>query len=299
MLLALGLRAATRVPQRNVNTVTTNVPGPAAPALRGRPADARVLPLRAAGRPRPRRASRSSPTTAGSTSASPATTTQAPGHRRALRGDRALDGASCWRQRKPRMDRRRAAAPRRQRRHATDGSRRSPRPVRDQDSVRAHDQPARGRSRRERHRFPEARPSGAPATSTRRSSEELDPSGVFPPLPRAPGPIAPGPAHRSGLVGRWRARRSRWSASGARSRRRASSRRADRPAPAARSGARCGRPGMTPRRWPTSRSRGGPRTTSTSSGRGPALRALGAARLHRAGQGRGDRAAVRRALRAR
>ncbi len=28
MLLGLGLRAATRVPQRNVNTVTTNVPGP-------------------------------------------------------------------------------------------------------------------------------------------------------------------------------------------------------------------------------------------------------------------------------
>ena len=28
MLLALGLRAATRMPQHNVNTVTTNVPGP-------------------------------------------------------------------------------------------------------------------------------------------------------------------------------------------------------------------------------------------------------------------------------
>ena len=31
MLLALGLRAATRMPQRNVNTVTTNVPGPQRP----------------------------------------------------------------------------------------------------------------------------------------------------------------------------------------------------------------------------------------------------------------------------
>jgi diacylglycerol O-acyltransferase len=31
MLLSLGLRAATRVPQRNVNTVTTNVPGPQKP----------------------------------------------------------------------------------------------------------------------------------------------------------------------------------------------------------------------------------------------------------------------------
>jgi len=31
MLLALGLRAATRTPQRSVNTVTTNVPGPQQP----------------------------------------------------------------------------------------------------------------------------------------------------------------------------------------------------------------------------------------------------------------------------
>jgi diacylglycerol O-acyltransferase len=31
MLLALGLRAATRMPQRSVNTVTTNVPGPQHP----------------------------------------------------------------------------------------------------------------------------------------------------------------------------------------------------------------------------------------------------------------------------
>ena len=31
MLLALGDRVATRVPQRNVNTVTTNVPGPQCP----------------------------------------------------------------------------------------------------------------------------------------------------------------------------------------------------------------------------------------------------------------------------
>ena len=31
MLLALGLRAATRMPQRSVNTVTTNVPGPQKP----------------------------------------------------------------------------------------------------------------------------------------------------------------------------------------------------------------------------------------------------------------------------
>ncbi len=51
MLLALGMRLATRAGQRNVNTVTTNVPGPAVPALRRRPADAPRLPLRA-----PRRA---------------------------------------------------------------------------------------------------------------------------------------------------------------------------------------------------------------------------------------------------
>jgi diacylglycerol O-acyltransferase len=31
MLLALGLRAATRMPQRSVNTITTNVPGPQRP----------------------------------------------------------------------------------------------------------------------------------------------------------------------------------------------------------------------------------------------------------------------------
>jgi diacylglycerol O-acyltransferase len=31
MLLALGERVATRVPQRNINTVTTNVPGPQFP----------------------------------------------------------------------------------------------------------------------------------------------------------------------------------------------------------------------------------------------------------------------------
>jgi hypothetical protein len=31
MLLALGTRLATRIPQRNVNTVTTNVPGPQFP----------------------------------------------------------------------------------------------------------------------------------------------------------------------------------------------------------------------------------------------------------------------------
>jgi diacylglycerol O-acyltransferase len=35
MLLSLGLRAATRVPQRNVNTVTTNVPGPQKPLYAG------------------------------------------------------------------------------------------------------------------------------------------------------------------------------------------------------------------------------------------------------------------------
>ena len=31
MLLALGMRLSTRIPQRNVNTVTTNVPGPQLP----------------------------------------------------------------------------------------------------------------------------------------------------------------------------------------------------------------------------------------------------------------------------
>jgi diacylglycerol O-acyltransferase / wax synthase len=35
MLLALGLRAATRMPQRSVNTVTTNVPGPQRPLYAG------------------------------------------------------------------------------------------------------------------------------------------------------------------------------------------------------------------------------------------------------------------------
>jgi hypothetical protein len=35
MLLALGLRAATRMPQHNVNTVTTNVPGPQHPLYAG------------------------------------------------------------------------------------------------------------------------------------------------------------------------------------------------------------------------------------------------------------------------
>ena len=51
MLLALGMRLATRAGQRNVNTVTTNVPGPAVPALRGRPAHDPRLSLRAARRP--------------------------------------------------------------------------------------------------------------------------------------------------------------------------------------------------------------------------------------------------------
>ena len=35
MLLALGLRVATRMPQRSVNTVTTNVPGPQQPLYAG------------------------------------------------------------------------------------------------------------------------------------------------------------------------------------------------------------------------------------------------------------------------
>ena len=51
-LLALGLRASCatsrRFPQRSVNTVTTNVPGPAVPAVRRRPGDGRVPALRPA-----------------------------------------------------------------------------------------------------------------------------------------------------------------------------------------------------------------------------------------------------------
>jgi hypothetical protein len=35
MLLGLGMRLATKMPQRNVNTVTTNVPGPQLPLYLG------------------------------------------------------------------------------------------------------------------------------------------------------------------------------------------------------------------------------------------------------------------------
>ena len=69
---------------------------PAVPAVRGRPADARGVPVRSARPDTSASASRSSPTTAGSTSASPATTTTRPtstccargssGHGRARRG---------------------------------------------------------------------------------------------------------------------------------------------------------------------------------------------------------------------
>jgi WS/DGAT/MGAT family acyltransferase len=52
MLLALGMRIATRAAQHNVNTVTTNVPGPQFPLYA---ADAPRLPLRAAGRADPPR----------------------------------------------------------------------------------------------------------------------------------------------------------------------------------------------------------------------------------------------------
>ena len=54
LLLALGTRVATRIPQRNVNTVTTNVPGPQHQLyLAG--GDARGVPVRAAREQRARR----------------------------------------------------------------------------------------------------------------------------------------------------------------------------------------------------------------------------------------------------
>ena len=50
MLLSLGLRAATHVPQRSVQTVTTNVPGPQKTLYAAGRRMLEVLPLRAAGR---------------------------------------------------------------------------------------------------------------------------------------------------------------------------------------------------------------------------------------------------------
>ena len=55
MLLALGARLASRLPQRSLNTGTTNVPGPQFPLYLAGTADARVLSLHPAVRERPRR----------------------------------------------------------------------------------------------------------------------------------------------------------------------------------------------------------------------------------------------------
>ena len=87
--VAVGLRArdAARArrrasrpasPQRNVNTVTTNVPGPQFPLYARRPADARGVPVRAARRPRAHRRRDLLLRRRRSTSASPATTTPRP-----------------------------------------------------------------------------------------------------------------------------------------------------------------------------------------------------------------------------
>jgi len=79
MLLALGMRLATRAGQRNVNTVTTNVAGPAVPAVRGGATDAAGVPVRGPlGGQIPRRHRHLLLRTARSTSASPATTTTTP-----------------------------------------------------------------------------------------------------------------------------------------------------------------------------------------------------------------------------
>ena len=96
MLLALAERLATRMPQHNVNTVTTNVPGPRQQLSYA--AGRRMLeafgyvPLAGTC------ASewRSSPTTGTSASGSPATTTP-PGHPRALHRDRGGDGRAARR----------------------------------------------------------------------------------------------------------------------------------------------------------------------------------------------------------
>ena len=79
------------MPQRNVNTVTTNVPGPQHAALRGGPADARVLPVRAARRPRARRR-RDLLLRRRAELRRHRRLRHGAGHRRALRGHRALDG---------------------------------------------------------------------------------------------------------------------------------------------------------------------------------------------------------------
>ena len=51
MLLALGMRIATRLAQRNINTVTTNVPGPQIPSVCRWTPDDQGFSLRAVSRP--------------------------------------------------------------------------------------------------------------------------------------------------------------------------------------------------------------------------------------------------------
>ena len=77
MLLALGGRVATRLPQSTINTVTTNVPGPQYPLYLAERRMLEAFPFVPLGG-HVEWASRSSLTTGGSTSASPATATLPP-----------------------------------------------------------------------------------------------------------------------------------------------------------------------------------------------------------------------------
>ena len=89
MLLALGMRLATRMAQHKVNTVTTNVPGPQMPLYMAGRQMIKAFPYVPLA-PRSASAWPSSPTTARSTSGSPATTT-APRTSTCCAGDRRGD----------------------------------------------------------------------------------------------------------------------------------------------------------------------------------------------------------------